>query len=172
MVDAIPNLPSKISPAKPSIKIATPEFIIQSDTEVQVEVMTNLIFEEIGGQEIINISRNDLINGQNVVYQPIKNLSYISSQYNSNNIIPLGQTQSSYFNNFPIKLEEKIPEQASGYISSDLLSSIRIDNHSYIYLDESDNLVIELINMKSDEQVEVQIITSADILDDTIYEES
>jgi hypothetical protein len=57
-----------------SIKIATPDIMIGKDEVVPIETMTNLIFEDIGGQEIINISRADLVNGQKVVYQPIKNL--------------------------------------------------------------------------------------------------
>lgn len=161
MVDSVPNIPSKISASVPSIKIADPDIILQNDSEIPIEIMTDLIFEDIGGQEIINISRNDLVNGQYVVYQPIKNLSYIASQYNSKNIVGLGGTLGSYFDSFPIKLEDKMPNNG-------------LDDPNYypIYLLDDGSLVIELVNMESDEQVEVQIMTSGSILDDTIYLEN
>ena len=114
--------------------------------------MQDLIFEDIGGQELISISRNDIVNGQQVTYRPIKNLSSIQQQYNPNNILGIQGTSNKYFANFSIKLDEKIPEYPTG------------PNGTYVYL-ESGNIVIESINLESDEQVQVQISTGG-----TIYE--
>lgn len=161
MVDSVPNqglLESKISPARSAIKIATPDLILVNNEEIQLEVMTDLIFEDIGGQEIINITRNDLVNGQNILYQPIKNLLDINFQYNSKNIISLENTSETFFNNFPIRLDAHIPEIGNG------------PNGEYVYIDsETGNLVINVINMQTAEQVEVQILTTGNLLDDTIY---
>jgi hypothetical protein len=116
--------------------------------------MTDLIFENIGGQELINIARNDIINGQQVSYQPIKNLSSIQQQYNPNNILSLQSTSDKYFANFPIKLENKIPNPGTG------------PNGSYVYLDPTTgNIIIEAINLEIDEQIEVEVTVSG-----TIYE--
>jgi hypothetical protein len=152
MVDAVPNLPTGVSPSMPAIKIARPDIILQNDSEMPIEMMTDLIFEDIGGQEIINISRNDLINGQNVVYQPIKNLSYISYQYNAKNLLALGATSDSHFLNFSIDLQNKMPNSVKP-----------------VQLDANNNLIISLANIAKDEQVEIEFITSGSILDDTIY---
>jgi hypothetical protein len=141
-----------------SIKIATPDIMIGKDEVVPIEIMTNLIFEDIGGQEIINISRADLVNGQKVVYQPIKNLADIDSQYNSKNILSLENTSETVFNNFPIRLDIHIPVVGNG------------PNGIPVYIDSvNGNLVVDVINMAAGEQVEVQILNSGILLDDTIY---
>jgi len=116
--------------------------------------MADLIFENIGGQELINITRSDIVNGQKISYQPIKNLSSIQQRYNPNNILSLQQTSDKYFAGFSIKLEDKIPNQGNGI------------NGENIYIEESTgDLIIEFININSDEQIELQITT-----DGTIYE--
>lgn len=163
MVDAVPTqyfLENKISPPRPAVKIATPDLILENNEQVAIDVMTDLIFEDIGGQEIITIARNDLVNGQNIVYTPIKNLLDINFQYNSKNIMPLENTSETFFNNFPIKFEAHVPDVGNG------------PNGEYVYIDEqTGNLIINVVNMATDEQVEVQILSAGDLLDDTIYED-
>jgi hypothetical protein len=111
--------------------------------------MTDLIFENIGGQELINIARNDIVNGQKVSYQPIKNLSSIQQQYNPNNILGIQNTSDKYFSNFPIKFENKVPNNGNG------------PNGSNIYIESTTgNLIIETVNMENDEQIEVEITVS------------
>lgn len=161
-VEAKPIQPSRASApevaAQPSVKPATPDIMIGRDELVPIEIMTNLIFEDIGGQEIINIARADLVNGQNIVYQPIKNLSEINSQYNTKNIISLENTSETIFNNFPIRLDTHIPIVGNGL------------NGIPVYIDSGNgNLIVEVVNMKAGEQVEVEILTTGALLDDTIY---
>lgn len=141
-------------PPAPPVKTAPIDTVLFNSDELPIEVMTDLIFENIGGQELINIARNDIINGQQVSYQPIKNLSSIQQQYNPNNIVSLQSTSDKYFANFPIKLENKIPDPGTG------------PNNSYVYLDSATgNLVIEAVNLETDEQIEIEITVSG-----TIYE--
>lgn len=142
------------------VRIATPDLMVKlvNESAMQPDIMTDLIFELIGGQEIINISRSDLVNGQNIKYQPIKNLSDISFQYNSKNILSLENTSETVFNNFPIKLETHIPFVGNG------------PNGTPVYIEPTTgNLIIDVINMETGEQIEVQIMTSGTLLDDTIY---
>jgi hypothetical protein len=174
MVDPQANIPTVTASSQtsntPIVKPATPELFIFKDEVVPVEVMTDLIFEDIGGQELLNISRNDIINGQNVLYQPIKNISSIFFQYNPQNILNLQDTSNDYFKNFPIKLENKVPNCGSGY-EYDVLTGIQTPNCQSVYIDpQTGDLVIDIINLSSDEQVEVQIMISGSILNDTIYE--
>lgn len=163
MVSSTPNVPeaNKISPAMDAIKIARPDIILVNADSIPRELQADLIYEDIGGQEIINIVRNDMVNGQNAVYNPIKNLSEINSQYNSNNIINLENTSDSYFKNFPIKLDSHVPLVGTG----------PAPEYPIVYLDdENGNLIINVINMAPDEQVEVQIVSRGLLLNDTIYE--
>jgi hypothetical protein len=137
-----------------SIKTATPDIILFDDDMLPVNIMLDLVFEDIGGQELINIGRNDIINGQNVIYQPIKNLNLIQQQYNPNNIIGIQETSDKYFAGFSIKFESKIPDIGNG------------TNGENVYMDSATgSIIIELVNMSPDDQVEVQMITSG-----TIYE--
>jgi len=152
--------PPPIPPSETSIKIATPDIILFDEEGIEIEIMTDLIFEDIGGQEIINISRNDIVNGQPVFYSPIKNLSKINLLYTSKNLLSVENTSDNYFNNFAIELGDKIPAVGTG------------PNGESIYIDLiTGNLIIELVNMQPGEQVEVEILELGEVLNDTIYGE-
>jgi hypothetical protein len=158
VIKAEPTTPAtpavnSVAPAA-TVKTAPIDTVLFNDDSVPIEVMTDLLFENIGGHELINIARNDIINGQKVSYQPIKNISSIQQQYNPNNILGLQNTSDKYFSNFSIKLENKIPNTGSG------------PNGSNVYLDsQTGDLVIETVNIEKDEQIEIEITIGA-----TIYE--
>jgi hypothetical protein len=136
------------------VKSATKDIIIFNDDSIPVDLMADLIFEDIGGQELISIARRDTVNGQKISYQPIKNLSSIEQQYNPNNMISLQATADKYFANFPIKLDDKIPQLGGG------------TGGDYVYIDTiTGNLIVEAVNLGIDEQIEIQIARSG-----TIYE--
>lgn len=153
-LDPIPAVPSTIKPKlSDQVKSSTPQYIIYDDTNTNTEIIIDLLFENLSANELINIARNDNINGQKFYYQPIKNLVDIQSQFNPNNILKLQDTSEEYFNKYPIKLDDKIPNEGNGV------------NGNNVYFDTSGNLVIETVNNAVDEQIEVQIA-----LGGTIYE--
>jgi hypothetical protein len=160
-IDAVPMTTSLISEIKTTtsasvipVKTASIDTVLFDDETMPIDIMSDLIFEDIGGQELINIARNDIVNGQTISYQPIKNLSSLQQQYNPNNILSLQQTSDKYFANFSIKLDERIPTTGSG------------PNGEYVYLEEATgDLIIDLVNMPSSEEVDVEIT-----LDGTIYQ--
>lgn len=128
--------------------------ILYNEEATPIEIMADLLFENIGGQELINIARNDTVNGQPVIYQPIKNLAAIQQQYNPNNIVSLQATSDKYFQNYSIKFESKVPNVGNG------------PNGEHVYIDpETGDLVIDVINVQDGEQVQVEITSSG-----TIYE--
>ena len=152
-----PNTPLNINQMLASsnanlIKTATPDIVLFDDDSVPTEQMADLIFENIGGQELINIARNDTINGQNISYQPIKNIRSIQQSYNPNNILGLQKTSDKYFSGFSIRLDQKYP-----YVGNGL-------NGANVYIDNFGALIIEAIGLNDDEQLEVQLST-----DGTIY---
>ncbi len=161
-VNSTPDLPSS-SPnpnlLNQAVQVATTDIILFDDETTPIEIMTDLIFEDIGGQELINILRSDIINGQNVSYQPIKNLTNLYFQYNPQNILALQDIDSNYFKKFPINFSSKVPACGTG------------SDCSIVYVDPvTGNLVINVVNLGRDEQVEVSIVSDGDVLDDTIYE--
>lgn len=155
----VSSTPSTISPitqevAKPPVKTAPINTVSFDNGLLPIEILSDLIFEDLGGQELISIARNDTVNGQNIIYQPIKNLYNIQQQYNPNNIIYTEGTSDRYFRNFPIKFESKVPNEGTG------------PNGEHIYFDSSTkSLIIEAVNMQGDEQIEVQLLING-----TIYE--
>jgi hypothetical protein len=131
--------------------IDTVEFV---DESLSAELLLDLLFEDVGGQELLTIARNDTVNGQDVVYQPFKNLGILQEIYNPTNLLKLQETSDKIFSNFTINLRDKIPKVGSGL------------NGANYYLDlTAGDGIIEFINLKSDEQVEVQIV-SAGIIED------
>jgi len=148
-----PELSSAAMFSAPPVKTATLDIILFDEESVPTDGMFDQIFENIGGQELISITRSDIVNGQKISYQPIKNLSAIQQRYNPNNILSLQQTADKFFAGFSIKLEDKIPEIGNGA------------NGENVYLNASGDLVIEFININADEQVETLISSSG-----TIYE--
>lgn len=154
MVDPTPSVPATIKPKlNDQVKSSTPQYILFDESSSNDQQIVDLLFENVAAHELINISRNDIISGQKVYYNPIKNLIDIQSQFNPNNILKLQDTSDQYFKKYPIKLDEKIPVVGNGA------------NGTNVYLDGDGNLVIETVNNAPDEQVEIQIS-----LGGTIYE--
>jgi hypothetical protein len=161
-IDATANQASapKTTDKKEAVKIATPSLLSLSNEPLDINSMVELIFQEIGGQELINISRSDAINGQDIMYSIIKNLKNIMLEYNSNNIIKLQGTSDGYFKNFSIKIEQRLPKTGTG------------PNGETVYLEESTgNLIVNLVNLEKGEQVEIEIINQGETFDDTITDE-
>jgi len=146
-VNPIPQLPPPPPPPTTvKIKTATPENILWDPTIMPVEILTDLIFEDIGGQELLSLIRHDTISGDSVSNQLIKNLTFLNQEYSSKNILGLQNTSDKYFSNFSIKLDSKIPVNGSG------------PSGSNIYVDSTtQDIVIDLVNMEIDERLEVQI---------------
>lgn len=177
--DAVAALPkAEIKANDKSVKIATPDLIIFDDEGVPFEIMADLVFEDIGGYELATISRHDLINGQKVIYSPIKNLTDLYLQYNPNNILRL-QSSDSYFKSLSLSIFDHLPVCGTGYdivppesnpSEQDKTKWTKVPNCKSVYIDQiTGDLVVNLINVKENEQVEVQVLTSGDVFSDTIY---
>lgn len=157
--DAVAAQPTTtVSTDTAGVKIATKELFIFKDEVVPIETMTDLIFEDIGGHELITIARNDIVSGQNILYRPIKNLTNLYLQYNPQNIVSLQDTSDMFFKNYTIKFDKSIPETGTG------------PNGEIVYIDSvTGDLVINVTNLESDEQVDVQILNGWSKYDKTNY---
>jgi hypothetical protein len=143
-----------------AIKVASPDIVLIDQDQLPVELLSKMIFEEIGGQQLLAVSRHDIVNGQQVVYRPISNIQQIAIAYNPGNIIPIQDPNKDIFGKFFIDLAKRIPsfrEVITGGIVS--------------FDQNNDNIEILVQNMAAGEEVEVQILSSAEVFDDTIYQE-
>lgn len=127
--------------APTGIKQANPDIIV-FDEEIDPEFLVQSFFQEFGGTELINISRYDLINGDQVSYSPIVNLSSVRQSFNPNNIIAIGAYQEN-----PTKY------------GIDLFARGVVDP----YFDDNGNLVIEIDDVRPDESIEVEIASDGTI---------
>lgn len=143
-----------------AVKIADPDIVLIDQNALPVELLAKMIFEEIGGQQLLAISRHDIVNGQQVIYSPIANIPQIAIAYNSGNIIPLQDPNKEIFAKFLIDFAKRIP------------SFREVISNGIVSFDASNtNIEILVQNMAPGEEVEVQILSSGEVFDDTIYEE-
>lgn len=150
-VDSRPNVPSAETSVESSgVKAARPD-IVEVEQSIDVDLLNTIVFERLGAQELIGITRHDLINGQQIDYRPLRQLSRLSTPAAW---FSLQGTSGQTFANFTIKLEDKIPYSID--------SPVALINNE---------IIVSVVNLEPDEQVEVQIIAYGEILDDTIYEE-
>ena len=125
-----------------NFKVAPSDIIQFDDSSVEIELIKDLLFEDIGATELANISRTDLIDGQSVVYAPIKNLPVIRREFNPNNIVATG-SNADYFSRFAIDLSTRGVYEP--------------------YFDDQGNLIIEIETVGDDEEIQTQILTNGTI---------
>lgn len=150
---AKPKVPPKADrAASQTVKVASSNLFILEQPIDSTDVMADAIIEDIGGQEIINISRTDLLNGQNVIYNVIENLESTQRQFNANELIKLQQTDNQYFASFPINLNSFIPNYGTG------------DGGKIVYIDDATgNIVINTLNISNNLVLEVTFVSYSDV---------
>jgi hypothetical protein len=125
------------------IKQADPDIILGPETDTTGDYIVERFFEELGGTELINISRYDLIDGADVSYKPIANLSRLRRRFNPNNIIALDILSDNEFSKFSINLLSRGMNEP--------------------YFDDDGNLVVELDIIRPEENIEVEISLSGTV---------
>lgn len=201
-----PETPNKIfqSSTESSVKSADPDLIVFNDSAVPIDLMTELLFEQVGGQELLSVSRHDLLNGQRKSYNLISNTDKINEIFNSKNYIKMSGTLPERFKNFGISLGVHVPANGTGpaayYVGplgsngctdypvldryDDTLiicyptyeqAQFAIDNElapqkPTVYSDtENGDIVVDVVRMRNNEQVEIEVLTKGSLRNDTIY---
>jgi len=158
--------PTPVPPAPPpsvrsryssEVISATPEHLVP-EYEVNPELMARILFEDIGSQELLLLSRNDILNGKKISYQPISNIAEIDQSYSPDSILSASESFAGYFNNFTISLEAYIAERGSNSEAPNISSQA-----------SDGSLTLEFFDTKPDQRIEIQISGSAKLFDDTIY---
>jgi len=159
--------PPPVPPTPPDVIVRTPERDVVNfeDENLPTELITNLLFENLGANELIKFERHDTIEGTNTNYDIISNLSSIRKKFDPAALISRQKPDTSYFDIFNIKLEDKIPTDIYLRNNPKVDATGEINVTDYVYIDQEGNLVIELVNIESDEILEVEIDSNG-----TIYE--
>jgi len=202
-----PDIPereeSKSALINSSVKPASPDLILFDEEALPIDIVAELLFEDIGSIEIISISRNDIINGRDIAYNPIGNIKEISNTYDPNKIFKIPGTLPEFFENFSIKFKNHAPDVGTGpqpiYIGAEnsfgcsdfpvldrvtntvlgcfdtflearnFIDSQKIKNDTVYSEQETGNIVIDVINLKKDDRVEIELLEEGFLEDDTIY---
>jgi hypothetical protein len=139
---------------KEAVKIATSNLFIDTKLPSE-EFMTNSIFEEIAGNELINTqNQNFLVNTEK---SNILNLNNIVQQYSPQSLFKSSNNYNNYFDGLEINLLDKIPNVGNGL------------NGKNIYFNQSDySIYIEFVNLDIDEEIEIEFISTIIPIGDTI----
>jgi hypothetical protein len=132
------STPSYRAPS--GIKQAQPDIVLDPNIDTSGDYIVERFFEELGGTELINLSRYDLIDGISVNYNPIANLSRLRRRFNPNNLIALDILSDDEFSKFSI----------------DLLSRGIYEP----FFNDDGNLVVEVDIIRSEENIDVEISLS------------
>jgi hypothetical protein len=143
-------------PPPQMVRVPERDVVSLAQESISAETITNLLFENVGANELTKFVRHDTVEGINPYYDVISNLSDIKRKFDPSNLISLQKTTSSLFDIFPIKLQDKIPSDA--YLLENNLTN-------FVYIDTNGDLVIEVVNLKDSEIVEIEIDTSGTIFE-------
>lgn len=144
--------------ARGSVKVPELALVEQDAALVPEELLAYLLYEQVSGQELLLLSRNDILNGQDVSYQVIQNLKDVAFEYSTGNIISLPGTLAEVFRQYGIVLENYIPS-----INPDAPSSQDYWQHFYIEVEnEIPQIVIELQNIQDNMLVELEVLASGE----------
>jgi hypothetical protein len=145
-VSATPLLPESLPTSNQIkyVKQAPIDTIVFDESDLTPEILFELLVESLGGLELANISRSDLVDGQTVSYSVIKNLSSLRRRFDPNNIISSFASLETFFSRFGIDLLKRgvyvpVIDQGTGEI------------------------IIEIDRVLPDEEVEVYFVSSGTI---------
>lgn len=155
-----------------AVKLPTRQIVNYQTAPALPEYIAEILFEDIGGTELINMVRHDTVSGINVAYNIISNLTQINLKFDPSLALAGYGTYDPIFSRYKIKLETKIPLEEFYTLTEDIAqtpispeTSANIDNvANNFYINSDGDLVIELTNILSDEIVELEVRS-----DGTIY---
>lgn len=143
------------TPTTSPVMVPERDVVNLATEQIDARTIENLLFENIGANELTKFVRHDTVEGNNPSYNIISNLSDVRRNFNPDELISV-QQPDALFKGTSINLNNKIP-------SDEYLESLGLTN--YVYIDSNGNLIIEVVNMRDKEVVEVEIDSNG-----TIYE--
>jgi hypothetical protein len=138
---------------KRGVKAARPDIILSED-QLSPEIMQDFIFAEIGGQEILDVSRSDFVNSplnQQYSATPGTGTSYIQKDP-----IVFSDGTRNTFASFSLLLENFVPQDTT-------INVVELDN-------ATGTITIKLTNVRDTDSVEVQFLAYANVSDDIMFE--
>lgn len=146
-----PPPPPPVSPGNQSVKIATRDLFI-GDEVTDADSSFSKLVGEIASTEFLEINRLGAVDGTDQAYLPVTGLADLNMQNDPRKIIALQNTSDEYFRQFSVPLENYLPSEGTG------------PDGEIVYIDRDptsttyNNLVINTLNLKETERIEVEFI--------------
>jgi|DEB0MinimDraft_10_1074344.scaffolds.fasta_scaffold00031_19 hypothetical protein len=143
-----------------AIKLPTRD-IVNIETQVLSDLseIEKYIFQDIAGTQLINLVRHDTISGVDVVYSVISDLTKVNIDFDPSLLLINKAQYQSIFNQYSIKLVNKIPEETYYDENQELPENNLLTNAYY----DGENLILEFNNVKTTELVQVEVETDGKI---------
>lgn len=142
-----------------AIKIPSRD-VVNIETQLpDIAEIEKYIYQDIAGTELINLVRHDTISGINVTYSIISDLTRVNITFDPSLLLLNKAQYQSVFNQYSINLVNKIPDNTF-YDENTLLPESNLLTNTYY---DGENLVIEFVNVKDTELVQVEIETDGKI---------
>jgi hypothetical protein len=141
--------------------------IVISEQGMTEEEYTNLILEEIGGMELLNVARHDTLTGSVAPkYSPIQNVGVALINNSSVNISPNPNSVTSHYDTYPMFLSFYLPTDEELLIEY----PDEVNKRTYVYYDsESNSIIINGASIFREEDIEVEFLSFGSMNSDTIY---
>lgn len=157
------KVPKSVKAAETNTDIVETDYIRYQISEEEIE---NLLLQDIGGRELITLTRHDQINGIVQDYSPIKNISELALEYNPVEISKNPNSSDDFIDLFYYNLNEYTPSIEE----LELLYPNNPEKRYTVYFDSlSNSITIHLANAFNSEQVEIEFLSFDEVKDDTIY---
>ena len=168
-ISPIPDFPYSASPVlyilrqveqNKAIKAAAPVENLQKPTNLlnNSAVQFDRDFNYFNATALSSALRHDTVNGQNIKYQPIADLSNINSKYNPNNLIQLQSTLQSYFESFAYNIDKYT-----------VFAANPTEDYTAVETSAEFELVLSFADMTNSEKVQVQFLVMDTAFNDTMY---
>ena len=147
--------PSTYSAPAPALSLTPAKDVVNFQTQpASADALEQILFQQIGGHELVEMSRRDTIDGQSSAYTLISNLSTVTRELNPALIIGAQSPFRFDAERYQVNLDDKIPN--TEYLTSNNLTS-------FFYIDTNGDLVIHLDNLEKDEEIEIEMANSGKI---------
>lgn len=135
-----------------NVQIPEKGIVQYNEAALPQQMISDMLFADVGGQELLLVSRWDTIDGQSVSYSLVTDLSQTAQQFNSSGILTANEGSMAYFRQFSIDVVNRMSE----------INSLN-DTTPGISLNVNGDLVIDFDFIGVNESVEVEIVNSGTV---------
>ena len=121
------------------VKVANVNVINVNYAATPVEQMEKMFFQDVGGTEILSVTRHDTVGGEKVIYSEVDNLQDLKIQFNPLNIL-VSTNLNDLFSGYGIDIKEKVN-----------------DAGQTVQINASGDMVVEVVGVAEDEYVQIQV---------------